>query len=83
MYEVLDHADVARSDLAAGALRVAVASGLFASNGEARRAIAQGGFSINGGRVASPDESVEPIGGRWLLLRAGRKRLLVGRVGRT
>jgi tyrosyl-tRNA synthetase len=80
MYEVLDHADVAPSDLAAGALRVAVAGGLFASNGEARRAISQGGFSINGRRVATPDETVEPIAGRWLLLRAGRKRLLVARV---
>ncbi|MFI5227222.1 MAG: tyrosine--tRNA ligase [Candidatus Limnocylindrales bacterium] len=81
MYEVLDHADIGPGDAAAGALRVAIASGLFSSNGEARRAISQGGFSINGRRVASPDDPTgDPIGGRWLLLRAGRKRLLVARV---
>jgi tyrosyl-tRNA synthetase len=61
---------------------VAIASGLFGSNGEARRAIAQGGFSINDVRVTAPDMPVpDPIGGRWLLLRAGRKRLRIGRVG--
>jgi tyrosyl-tRNA synthetase len=81
MYEVLEHADLTREDLAGGSLRVAIASGLFSSNGEARRAIAQGGFSINDERVAAPDAVVpDPIGGRWLLLRAGRKRLRIGRV---
>ena len=82
MYEVLDHTDLSPADLAAGALGLAIASGLFSSNGEARRAIAQGGFSINDVRVAAPDAAVpDPIGGRWLLLRAGRKRLRIGRVG--
>ena len=51
------------------------------SEGEARRAISQGGFSINDVRVSAPDEPVvDPIGGRWLLLRAGRKRLRVARI---
>ena len=81
MYEVLDHADVSLADVEAGALRVAVASGLFASNGEARRTISQGGMSINDERVAAADAAVPSrIGGQWLLLRAGKKRLLVVRV---
>jgi len=81
MYRVLERADLTASDIGGGALRVAVASGLYTSNGEARRAISQGGFSINGRRVTAPDEMVDaPIAGRWLLLRAGRKRLLVVRV---
>jgi len=84
MYEVLDHCDLDPADVAGGALRVAVACGLFASNGEARRAISQGGFSINDVRVSAPDEPVgNPIGGRWLLLRAGRKRLKVARIRRA
>jgi tyrosyl-tRNA synthetase len=81
MYEVLERADLTAEDIGGGALRVAVASGLYASNGAARRAISQGGFSINGRRVGAPDEAVDaPIAGRWLLLRAGRKRLLLARV---
>jgi tyrosyl-tRNA synthetase len=82
MYEVLEHCDLTAEDLAGGALRVAIASGLFASNSDARRAISQGGFSINDVRVSAPEDVVPPpIGGRWLLLRAGRKRLRIGRVG--
>ena len=82
MYDTLDHVDLTADDVAGGALRVAVASGLFASNGEARRAISQGGFSINDERIGAPEDAVgSPIGGRWLLLRAGRKRLKIGRVG--
>jgi tyrosyl-tRNA synthetase len=81
MYDVLDHCDRTAEDVAAGALRVAIASGLFTSNGDARRAISQGGFSINDVRLAAPEDPVPaPIGGRWLLLRAGRKRLRIGRL---
>ena len=83
MYDTLDHVDLTPDDVAGGALRVAVASGLFASNGEARRAISQGGFSINDERVLAPEDPVaQAIGGRWLLLRAGRKRLTIARLGR-
>jgi tyrosyl-tRNA synthetase len=64
----------------ASALELAVASGAFASRGEARRTISQGGLSINDQRVASADAMVpEPISGRWLVLRVGKKRLVIGR----
>jgi tyrosyl-tRNA synthetase len=83
MYDVLDHVDLTPADVATGALAVAIASGLFNSNGEARRAISQGGFSINGSRVAAADDPVgAPVAGEWLLLRAGRKRLSVGRLAK-
>jgi tyrosyl-tRNA synthetase len=68
------------ADLAGGALAVAVASGLYASAGEARRAIAQGGLTIDDERVAAIDAPVPaPVDGEWLVLRAGKRRLAVGR----
>jgi tyrosyl-tRNA synthetase len=64
----------------ATALELAIASGAFTSNGEARRTISQGGVSINDVRVAGVDAAVpEPIAGRWLVLRVGKKKLLIGR----
>lgn len=57
---------------------LAAECGLFSSKGEARRAIAQGGMSVNGVRVASVDDPLpEPVAGRYHLLRQGRKRLVV------
>jgi tyrosyl-tRNA synthetase len=68
-------------DLAGGALRIAIVSGQYASNGEARRAIQQGGLSINDERAAAPDSAVPgPLAGRYLVLRAGRKNLRIGRL---
>jgi tyrosyl-tRNA synthetase len=59
---------------------LALAAGLYPSRSEARRAIAQGGFSVNGVRIASPEERLpDPVAGRYHLLRAGRKRLVVAR----
>jgi tyrosyl-tRNA synthetase len=67
----------------AGALAVATASGLFASAGEARRAIAQGGLSINDERIAAVESTVPaPIADEWLLVRFGKRRLVVGRRAR-
>jgi tyrosyl-tRNA synthetase len=68
------------ADLAGGPLPIAVASGLFASAAEARRAIAQGGLMIGDERVAAIDAPVPPpVDGEWLVVRAGKRRLAVGR----
>jgi tyrosyl-tRNA synthetase len=68
------------ADVAAGPLAIAVASGLFGSTGEARRAIAQGGLSINDQRVAAADAPVpDAIAGTWLVVRFGKRRLAVGK----
>ena len=74
LFEAIDHFEFTSEDLAGGALRLAIASGLYASNGEARRAIAQGGLSINDARVGAPEDAVPaPIDGRYLVVRMGRK----------
>jgi tyrosyl-tRNA synthetase len=68
------------ADSAGGPLAMANASGLFASAGEARRAIAQGGLTINEERITATDSPVPaPIEGEWLVVRAGKRRLAVGR----
>jgi tyrosyl-tRNA synthetase len=80
LYGALDHFDFTERDVAGGALALAVASGLYASNGEARRAISQGGLSINGRRVGASDEAVpEPVAGRFLVLRHGKRTVRIGR----
>jgi tyrosyl-tRNA synthetase len=80
LYVSVEHFDFDRETLAGGALAVAVASGLYASNGDARRTIQQGGLSINDERVAAPDSPVPaPIADRYLVLRSGKKSLRIGR----
>jgi tyrosyl-tRNA synthetase len=80
LYTSLDHFDFGPEELEGGALRLAVASGAYTSNGEARRAISQGGLSINDVRVTAPEDAVPaPIDGRYLVLRAGKKGLRIGR----
>ena len=67
-------------DLRAGALAVALASGAFTSSSDARRTIDQGGVTINDERVGGVEDPVPtPIDGEWLVVRVGKKRLLVGR----
>jgi tyrosyl-tRNA synthetase len=67
--------------VAGGAMRIAMVSGFFSSNGEARRAIAQGGLSINDERVKAPEDAVpEPVAGRYLIVRMGKKALRIGRL---
>ena len=68
-------------DLRGGCIRLAIATGLFASNGEARRTISQGGLAINDERVSTPEAAVpEPIAGRYLVVRMGKKALRIGRL---
>ena len=70
-------------DVRGGALAIALVSGLFGSAGDARRTIGQGGFTVNDERLAAPDAAVpEPIAGEWLVVRAGKRRLAVGRRAR-
>jgi tyrosyl-tRNA synthetase len=59
---------------------LAIAAGLYQSRSEARRAISQGGLSVNGVRIATPEQPLpRPVAERYHLLRAGRKRLVVAR----
>jgi len=80
-YGQLPHASVSTTDVASGIVALTVAAGLFASNGEARRAIAQGGVSINEQRVGGVDAPIPAaVAGRFLVLRSGKKTYRIVRV---
>jgi tyrosyl-tRNA synthetase len=80
LHQAVDGFEFSDEDLRGGVLALAVTSGTFASNSEARRVIAQGGLSVNDERVTSPEQTVpEPINGEWILVRVGKKRLRIGR----
>jgi tyrosyl-tRNA synthetase len=80
LFDAVEHFEFGADEAGLDALGFAVAAGLYPSRGETRRAITQGGLSINGIRVAGADAALpEPVGGRYYVLRAGKKRLLVAR----
>jgi tyrosyl-tRNA synthetase len=69
------HADVPRGSYPPVA-ELLVACGLVASNGAGRRAINEGGVSINNVRVESEDHVVSDadfLHGQWLVLRRGKR----------
>ena len=73
-----DRVTVSASAATGGALTFTGATGVYSSNSEARRGIAQGGLMINGTRIASPDDPVPaPIGGSLFLVRTGKRRVRV------
>jgi tyrosyl-tRNA synthetase len=78
LFDELPSWEFSDEDLRSDVVTVAVASGLYPSRSEATRQIKQGAYSINGERVTDGNVP-EPIDGRYLVLRAGKKRLLVGR----
>jgi tyrosyl-tRNA synthetase len=81
LFEAIEHFEFTAEDMAGGALRIAIVSGQYASNGDARRAIVQGGLSINDERVGAVDAAVPtPIDGRYLILRAGKRSMRIGRL---
>lgn len=74
--EEVPFADV-KLDLPAALLDVLTVCGAFESRGEAKRAIRQGGVSLNGMRASDEGATVsrEELGrGRYLFVRIGRKR---------
>ena len=63
--------------LPAGVVNVLSASGACDSNGEAKRAIRQGGVSVNGVKITDEKEEINPsmlVCGKYLFLRIGRKK---------
>jgi len=68
------------ADVEAGPIGFLVSSGAFASKGEARRAIAGGGVTINDRRLTDADTALAaPIAGEWYVVRLGKRRVRVGR----
>jgi tyrosyl-tRNA synthetase len=69
-------ADAARGTV----LDLLVGAGLFASRGEARRMIQNGGLTVNDVRIADAETTVPPlVAGEWLVVRVGKRKLHVGR----
>jgi tyrosyl-tRNA synthetase len=80
LFDALDHYEFGAELGEAPALDLALASGLVTSKSEARRLAQQGGLSMNGQRITDPADAVpELVGGRYVVLRAGKKRLVVAR----
>jgi tyrosyl-tRNA synthetase len=78
-------AELPTVDVAVGdpVVDVLAASTLVASKGAARRAIAEGGASVNNRKVTDEAAVVETgdlLHGRWLVLRRGKRTLAVARV---
>jgi tyrosyl-tRNA synthetase len=68
------------TDAAAGPIDFLVATGSFASRGEARRAIAGGGVTVNGHRLLADDTALPaPVAGAWYVVRLGKRRVRIGR----
>ena len=80
LHAATDGFDFGDADADAGLIPFLVSSGIFASNGEARRMIASGGLSLNNARVTTADAPVPPpIAGEWLVVRVGKRKLRIGR----
>ena len=79
----LPRAEIGASNGIPSVLDLLVASGLSESRGQARRTLGEGGAYLNNRRVtdpaAVPDRS-DLLGGRWLLLRRGKRNLAVAEV---
>ena len=68
------------ADVEAGPAAFLVSTGTFASKGEARRAIAGGGVTINDRRLTDADTALPPpIANEWYVVRVGKRRVRVGR----
>ncbi|WP_203335409.1 tyrosine--tRNA ligase [Nocardioides limicola] len=80
----LTAAGATRVDTPGTVVDLLVAAGLVKSKGEARRAVADGGAYVNNERISDPDRvptGEDLIGGRWLVLRRGKKSLAGVEVG--
>jgi tyrosyl-tRNA synthetase len=79
----LQEAGAARATAGTGIVDLLVTSGLVASKGEARRAIGEGGAYLNNERITDPElvpGADDLLGGEWLVLRRGKKKLAGVRV---
>jgi tyrosyl-tRNA synthetase len=79
----LPRAEVGKSNGMPSVLDLLVASGLSESRGQARRVLGEGGAYVNNRRVTDPaavPERSDLLGGRWLLLRRGKRHLAVAEV---
>ena len=67
----------------AGVVGLLSASGACESNGEAKRAIRQGGVSVNGAKISDEKAELQRdvlIGGKYLFVRIGRKKFQMAEI---
>lgn len=63
-----------------GAAAALAGAGVFASNGEARRMIQNGGLTVNGETLRDPAALLpDPVAGEWWEVRIGKRRREIGR----
>ena len=75
MRDQVPHIVVAREHLG-DALATAIAAGAYPSKGEARRQMANGGFSVNNLRISDPTAQLpEPLHGRFWVVRTGKRNV--------
>jgi len=80
LHQNVDRFEFGDAELGGDVLSLSVASGLYPSRSEARRAIQQGNLSVNGERVSDCAAKVPaPIAGDYLVLRSGKRKLRIGR----
>ena len=83
LYGSVDSFEFSDADRRAGAGALSVSSGSYPSNSAARRAIDQGGLSINGQRITTFDQAApDLIGGRFVVIRTGKRTKRIGRLRR-
>jgi tyrosyl-tRNA synthetase len=75
--------EVDGSGAGTGVAAALAGAGVFASNGEARRMIQNGGLTINGEPIRDPAAPMPaPIAGTWWEVRIGKRRRELGRIVR-
>jgi tyrosyl-tRNA synthetase len=80
LHRAADGFSFTSADTADGLVGFLVATGTFGSKGEARRAIAGGGVTINETRATDAEAALAPpIAGEWYVVRLGKRRVRVGR----
>jgi tyrosyl-tRNA synthetase len=79
----LPRAEVGPANGMPSVLDLLVSSGLSESRGQARRVLGEGGAYVNNRRVTDPaavPDRTDLLGGRWLLLRRGKRNLAVAEI---
>jgi len=86
VFEGVPQTGISSTELEAGITALDIASvktGLFASKGEARRMISQGGLSINKEKITDPATIINPsflINGKYILLQKGKKGYFIVKI---
>ena len=72
--------EIDAADAGQDLVELLVGAGIFASRGEARRMIQNGGLTVNDERVTDAAAAVPPlVAGEWLVVRVGKRKLHIGR----